>query len=203
MPRNASFDEAAIERSPFLTLLTNYMWSHRPPLLVSQLAYKVGMPPQTIWGWIKDGKIPRPIMLDRLAERTGIGRDDLYAAAGYALPGSDVEMRERNSFAHLIAQVERDNRLSPRAKQALIDSILHVELGDAEAEHQRMVYSEQHTTVDSIPAVRRDQAQEHEETQEAPVPQRPQRAQRAAPRTARRRETPRSPRASERTVSGR
>ena len=194
MPKTLPWEDVP-KRSPFLKLLTDYMWSFKPNLSVGQLAVRTGIPKQTIWGWIREGRTPRPSVLRALSGGTGIPLDALYEACGYDVPGKEVEQREADPFADMLARIQRDQRLSATAKQALIDAVRRVELGEAAAARERMIYSEEHTTIDSLPVVRPSAAQLEEPQPQsqreparpkparepAPEPE-PERAQRAAPR---------------------
>lgn len=76
------------ELTPFARLLIRYMDSQWPHLSVPELADLVGISVQSVYDYFNKDAVPREKTLDMIAEATGLGRDELYKAAGIPAPSS-------------------------------------------------------------------------------------------------------------------
>src|SRR5262249_1851426 len=77
-------DDTLEFKTAFAEFLQLWMWEHRPPLRVGQLAIRTGIHAQTIHSWFNNGSIPNPRTLSSLARGTGIPLRRLYEVCGYA-----------------------------------------------------------------------------------------------------------------------
>lgn len=155
MPRPWAYTDN-IEETPFLKLLADYMYSQRPPLTAAQLAYKTRIPSTTIIGWFREGRVPQPRTLQRIAAGTTIPLADLFTACGYPLPPAQPAVpTPEDSFEAVVEGIRRDPWFSPETKEALIARVREVQHG-APSPAERYIAQEmvvEGSTSPSTPAI--------------------------------------------------
>lgn len=136
-----------IDETPFLKLLVDYMYSQRPPITAAQLAYKTKIPSTTIIGWFREGRVPQPKTLQRIAAGTTIPLADLFAACGYPVPATEPTV-PADPFDAVVASIERNPRFSPAAKAAMIARVREVQSGELAAAGERYIAAEHEQVVE-------------------------------------------------------
>lgn len=119
-------------RTRFAELLTNYMWSQRPPLDQKALAQLIDVSTNAVHGWLARGVLPRNVheIVPKIAIATGIPQGALYDALGMRLPGSEatlppagpVRIVEVDRFGELIADLHHQARFTPAQKWLAVES---------------------------------------------------------------------------------
>ncbi|HEU5423635.1 MAG TPA: hypothetical protein VFU72_08855 [Nitrolancea sp.] len=146
MPRPWAYADN-IEETPFLKLLEDYMYSQRPPITAAQLSYKTKIPSTTIIGWFREGRVPQPRTLQRIAAGTTIPLADLFTACGYPVPAS-VESGPADPFEAMIERALHDPRFSSAAREALVARIREVQSGALAAPGERYIAAEHEQVVE-------------------------------------------------------
>lgn len=138
MPRSARIDRSQL--SEFANLMLDWTWDQRPPLTIAQFAADLGIAKTTVWGWFREGRLPDPKTLGRIAKHTGIPLGTLYTACGYPIPALVPEPAD--PFDAVVASIERNPRFSPAAKAAMIARVREVQSGDLAAPGERYIAQE-------------------------------------------------------------